>query len=73
MADLVMAATKYGWQCTRCKQLYDSMWRPISEEKIWKPPVAYNWMLDKPPFNFCPVCGAAFRDEDKPTDELRFE
>ena len=71
MANLALAATKFGWQCTNCHQLFDAMWRPIDDKKIWKPPVAYNWMLDKPPFNFCPTCGEGFSDDETPLNELR--
>ena len=71
MAELALAATKFGWQCTECHQLFDSMWRPIKPEKIWQPPLAYNWMIDKPPYNYCPICGVSFSKDESPTDELR--
>lgn len=57
IAELALSATKFGWQCTNCHQLFDAMWRPVEPEKVWRPPVAYMWMADKPPFRFCPNCG----------------
>lgn len=71
MAELALAATKFGWQCTHCHQLFDSMWRPIKPEKTWQPPISFNWTIDPPPFNYCPNCGEEFKNNDEPTSELR--
>lgn len=62
--ELALAATKYGWQCSNCYQLFDFLWRPISPEKAYKPPIPCNWMADKPPFHFCPMCGVKFGEEN---------
>ena len=61
--DLVLAATKYGWQCTKCHQLFDFLWRPVDPEHVYKPPIPCNWMADKPTFSFCPSCGVKFGDD----------
>ena len=62
-ATLDLLATLYSWQCSNCHALFDAMWRPVALEKVWAPPVTYQWTADKPDFNYCPHCGACFRKE----------
>ena len=69
-AELALAATKFGWECTNCHQLYDAMWRPNTLEKIWRPPVSLQWMIDKPTFRYCPSCGVEFGKEIECGEEI---
>ena len=72
-ATLDLSASFHGWVCSNCKQLYDAYWRPISTEKAWAPPVAYNWPADKPTFRYCSNCGALFSKQSQyeENEELR--
>ena len=71
-ASLDLSASLHGWVCSNCKQLYDSMWRPIPTNKAWAPPVTMNWPADKPTFNYCSNCGAELNNKEPDYgDEIR--